>query len=418
MKYILLSILLLFPFAVNAQAVKDSIWCRDIKTVLLNKTTALLDPPILRMGSNEQMMLRFDEFGDDIQNYRYIISHCDAQWNRDEMEPIDYMNGFEEGTIDNYDIAFNTMQMYVHYYQLIPSHYSTFTASGNYELRVVLDDNPDSTILTRRFMVYEDLVSVSANIGKTTVASGNLRCDQQVDITIAQRDKASLMLQPQYLQVIVQQNGRTDLRRTLPFTGYNSDGLTYHWREANVFHGGNCFRFFDISDLHAQLYNVQRYDSYGGETFAFLRPEEDRSRKNYLYNQSLNGGMRINVVDRRDPNIEADYVWVNFSLPMIQPRIDGHFYIVGDLTQWQLNEDSRMDYNLQYHAYTKRLHLKQGYYAYQIVFLPKGASEGETSTVEGDHYETPNTYTTMVYLRQPGDRGDRLVGIGRYSLEQ
>ena len=415
MKRILLYILTFLPILLGAQTVKDSIWCRDIKTVLLTKNDAGMDAPILRMGSHERLLLRFDEMGEEPQNYRYVIAHCDAQWRHDEMEPIDFINGFEEGRIESYDYAFNTMQMYVHYHQLIPSQYSTFTASGNYELRVVLDDDPDSILFTRRFMVYEDLVSVSTEVGKPTVASGSFLRDQQVDVTIALRDGVSLMLLPQYTQVVVQQNGRTDMRRTLPFTGYNGNGLTYRWREENVFPGGSCFRFFDISDLHASMYNVQRYDSYGGETFAFLRPEEDRSRKNYIYTQSLNGGMKVNIVDRRHPDIEADYVWVNFSLPMMQPRIDGSFHIVGDLTQWQLNDDSRMEYNTQYRAYTKRLHLKQGYYAYQLVFLPFGASEGQTSVVEGDHYETPNTYTTMVYLRQPSDRGDRLVGMGRIN---
>ncbi len=56
-----------------------------------------------------------------------------------------------------------------------------------------------------------------------------------------------------------------------------------------------------------------------------------------------------------------------------------------------------------------RLLLKQGYYSYQLLFVPAGESEGRTDTLEGDHFETPNVYRAWVYYRGPNDRYDRLV---------
>ncbi len=393
-----------------AQVVKDSVWNKDIRTVLLTCNDTKKSLPVLRLGSHDKLLLRFDELGNEPQNYQYRISHCDAQWRPDHLDPIDFISGFEEGSIENYGYAFTTLQMYVHYSQIIPSAHSTFVASGNYELRVVPYDDPDSCVLTCRFMVYEDLVSVESRTGKPTTVYGDFRRDQEVNLSVSLRDGVNMSLQPQYLQVFLQQNGRIDLRRSIPFHGYNGNALLYALDRNNVFPGGNCFRFFDISDAWAQLYNVQRVESYGGETFVFLRPDQDRSRKNFSYTQSLNGGMRVNVVDRDNPDLEADYVWVNFSLPMSQPFLDGSLYLVGDLTQWRFDDGSRMEYNMQYRAYTKRLHLKQGYYSYQYVFVPSGTDEGLTSRIEGDHYEMPNEYLAMVYVHRPVDRYDRLVG--------
>jgi hypothetical protein len=110
---------------------------------------------------------------------------------------------------------------------------------------------------------------------------------------------------------------------------------------------------------------------------------------------------------------EADYVYVNFMLPKQYPFMNGNIYVVGDLTQWHLDERSRMEYDVEKKAYTLRLHLKQGYYAYQLLFVPVGESEGLTSTLEGNHYETPNRYSVFVYYRAPNDRYDRLAAYKR-----
>ena len=79
-------------------------------------------------------------------------------------------------------------------------------------------------------------------------------------------------------------------------------------------------------------------------------------------------------------------------LPLI-PYMNGNIYVVGDLTQWRMDEQSRMEYNPDLHAYQLRLLLKQGYYAYQLLFVPVGESEGLTSTLESIT-AAPTTGTT------------------------
>ena len=164
--------------------------------------------------------------------------------------------------------------------------------------------------------------------------------------------------------------------------------------------------------------NIVRIEEYGGETFAILRPEEDRSAKHYIAATTLNGGMKVNIWDRNNPRLEADYVWVNFSLPMAQPMLDGTVHIVGALTDWRVDSLSQMDYNPQYRAYTKRLLLKQGYYAYQLlVHSPARRGASATARLEGDHREAPNHYTVYVYQHSPADRADRLIAVRRVAYQ-
>ena len=123
--------------------------------------------------------------------------------------------------------------------------------------------------------------------------------------------------------------------------------------------------------------------------------------------------MKVNVWDRTNKQTEADYVYVNFMLPMRSPFMNGSVHVVGELTQWKLDEGSRMEYDPEMQAYRLRLLLKQGYYAYQLLFVPTGESRGLTETLEGNHYEMPNDYRVYVYYRGLNDRYDRLVAYGK-----
>ncbi|MBP5516100.1 MAG: DUF5103 domain-containing protein [Bacteroidales bacterium] len=417
-KLILIAFVLVSTQMSICQTAIDSIWCNEVRSVFLTRGDIELERPIIPMGNpgepSEQLMLRFDILEPQPGNFRYRIRHCDADWNIDNLEPSEFINGMEEGDIENYQFSFNTLQNYVNYYQPLPSRYSAFTASGNYVLEIYYKDNPDSIILTKRFCVFENLTNIEATISKPSGAYGNINRDQEISIGITPRDGSFLPSQAEYYRIIVQQNRREDLKRTMPFSGFSGNTMMYRWHAENVFPGGNSFRYFDLSNMWAAMYHVQRIEQWGGENFAFLQPEEDRSDKVYTQYSSLNGGMKINIRERREPQIEADYVWVNFSFPMERPFLNGNIYILGDITQWRLDDDSRMEWNAKYKAYTKRMLLKQGYYSYQLVFLPTGETEGLTATLEGDHFAMPNNYTVYVYLRQPGSRYDRLVGYGTY----
>ena len=399
---------LLLTNLMSSQIAVDTNCSEEVKTVVLS-------PNRIRMGDGfgegGTMLLSFDILSPQPDNLRYRIRHWDADWRSDGLEAGEFISGPTDGTIEDYQSSFTTLRDYIHYWQTLPGNYCYFTASGNYTVEVYPAEAPDSVLFVRRFYVYEDLVDIDAVAGKPSGAYGNINRDQQIDVGVTPRGGSFLALQEEYYLVEVQQNRREDSRRRLAFSGFSSGTLRYDWQQGNVFAGGNNYRYFDLSNLWAAMYHVQRIEQWGGETFAFLQPEEDRSRKVYTQYNSLNGGMKVNIRERQNPDIEADYVWVNFSLPLERPFLGGSVHIVGELTQWSLGDGSRMEWNAKYKAYTKRMLLKQGYYSYQLLFLPAGEREALTATLEGDHFAMPNSYTVFVYYRAPGARYDRLVGM-------
>ena len=399
--------------------VTDSAWRADVKTATLTRSGVELESPVLTMGAGERMLLQFDILADEAENLRYTIAHCDADWHRDDLEPHEFMNGFESGEIENIDFSFTTLRPFIHYHQTIPAKYTDFTHSGNYVVYVTNDEG--DTLLSRRFWVSEQGVGVEAEVTKPYDGMEIMK-RQEVDVKIENsklkiENFSAPQLRPEYERVLVQQNGREDNTRCLEFSGYDGRALRYNLRQANIFHGGNTFRYFDCSNLRAPMYNIVKIEEYGGEVFAMVRPEEDRSKKHFLNEKTLNGGMKVNVWDRQNKALQADYVWVNISLPMAQPMIDKSVYVVGQLTDWKLDSASRMDYVPEYKAYVKRLLLKQGYYSYLLLTKGYGLEVmgygSATERLEGDHWETPNQYTIFVYHREPSDRADRLVAVRR-----
>jgi hypothetical protein len=91
--------------------------------------------------------------------------------------------------------------------------------------------------------------------------------------------------------------------------------------------------------------------------------------------------------------------------------MDASIYIQGALTGWTLDKEAEMKYDLSKRGFIKTLLLKQGYYDYQYVALQQGQEKGDVAFIEGNHWETKNEYTILVYHREQGDFYDRLVGV-------
>lgn len=140
-----------------------------------------------------------------------------------------------------------------------------------------------------------------------------------------------------------------------------------------------------------------------------LYPAASRRYEPYLYDQTQYGRYTVRNDAVTDSDSQAKYCIVHFTLNEPQ-RIDGDYYIEGDLTGRRFGPDNRMIYNQQTQRYEASLLLKQGSYNYQYLFVPKGTQKGMTQPIEGDKYETVNQYTILVYHRGPMDRADSLIG--------
>ncbi len=397
-------------YSENYLRYQDYIYVNNIKTPLLYKPGWEMGNPVLNLHTADQLKLSFDDLEGGIKNYRYTVVHCNSDWQPSGLLTQEYLQGYVENYIDDYRFSFNTLQAYTHYEVSFPNDNMSLLRSGNYVLVVYPENHPDQPVLTRRFWVLDQKVSVEGLVRRP----GNLedRDEKQQVLFSIFSSQLNLVDPYQNLTVIIRQNGRWDNQITnLKPLLIKGEELDYHHVDGNIFYAGNEYRHADLKSTRYTSDRVRKIDGGEGLYRVYLMNDERRPFKVYVTEEDINGKFLVKTEDARDAETEADYVEVIFTLPYFPVAADGNFFVSGALAQWQLTKENRMTYQFSEKAYQLRLLLKQGYYNYQYLFVENGTSEANAARVEGNHYETGNEYTIYVYYHSPGDNYQQLIAI-------
>lgn len=360
-------------------------------------------------------VISFDHLAEDREYLRYSLTHCTADWRPDELSYVEYLDGFNEGTIDDYDFSRATTVHYVHYTLTLPNEQVRPTISGNYVLRVYPENDPDDVWLQCRLAVSEGTAAIGAEITTRTDVDYN-KSHQQLAVN-ANVHGASVTDRYNDLTLVIEQNGRTDdvrvIKHPLRISG---DNVIYEHTPELVFAAGNEYRRFETISTQFTGMNVDEV-AYAAPYYRMvLMEDKPRSADEYHYDETLGGGFVVREYNSDgDSDVAADYTVVYFSLDM--PEMPGmDIYIDGDMVQRGFTDEARVNYDREAGRYAKAMLLKQGAYSYQYLAVPKGTRAGRTDIVEGDKYETRNTYRLRLYNRRPGARYDALVGSASVTM--
>ena len=321
--------------------------------------------PVVVLGTPDRIVINFDILAEDRDYLRYSLTHCNAFWQPSGLVDSEFLDGFNEGTIDDYRFSRGTTVHYVNYTLSIPNEQVRPTISGNYLLKVYNEDDPDAILLQCRFMISEETAPIALSASAQTDIDYN-KSHQQLSI-IVDSERAHV---------------------EDPFNDHR--------------------RLEAVSDSYPGM-AVERIEYFAPYYHYVLYPDAPRSADEYAYDQTQHGRYFIRNYASDDSDIEADYGVVHFTLDM--PEQPGAMiFIDGDFVQRRFDDNSRMFYNHATRRYERAMLLKQGAYNYQYLFVPPGASRGYTAQIEGDRYQTVNEYSVRVYHRRRGERYDRLIG--------
>ena len=382
----------------------------------------------MRLGTSDQIKLLFDDLDVESKNYRFTIVHCDANWQpTTHLLQSEYIKGFFDDNITDYQYSRNTIQRYVHYELLFPTENLKPSKSGNYILKVFLDYDLNDVVLTRRFRVMDERVKIIPDVHRPSIIE-DYNYKQEVNFTIL---TPNYQIQNPYqdLKVILMQNDRNDNAITNLKPLFVKDAeLTYNYEKENVFPGGNEFHAFDISSMTWRSEQISIVLYPGRDTsheindsiktyHVYLTTDKQRNYLKYFSEIDKNGRFKINRAESSTGTAvtEAEYVYVKFSLTMSAPMTDGGIYLLGELTDWKYSNESKMIYNYAEKEYQLTLLLKQGYYNYQYTFLKDNEKCGDETLIEGTHYETENEYVIYVYNTPMGSNYDQLIGMKRFN---
>ena len=416
-KLLMLAIILItIPVNLLAQNIqnKDLVYDENIKTVLFYPQGNQLSDPVITLNSDERLMLEFDDMSDQSFNFRYTVIHCDRNWNNSDLDQIEYIDGNPEGDIDNFEFSLNAIPSYVHYKMIFPNSEMKVKYSGNYILKVYLDsDDDENVIITRRFFVVEPKVTVHTEIPYYSSNLDYTRKKQQVNLKIITPDLFNFQADERF-NVFIRQNGRWDnMVRNLKATSVLSNQLDYNYPDGIVFDGGNQFRNFDMKSFYYQSMYIRRIMSDANGYKVILHTDYSKAKKQYEKVADIHGRKLIKARNDQETSIEGEYAWVDFTLKV--PEFENaDVYIIGQLNDWLMNENNRMEYDPRTQSYKKSVFLKQGYYDYMYSVVPKGKTVGDITLVEGDWWDTLNEYKVYVYYSNMMPEYDRLVGYHEF----
>ena len=411
MKKTLLFLLVLSSLYSLGQRVYDNT-CYDDKvaTVILQKNIGIYDPlPVLNLGSTESLKLSFDMLDPQNEFLNYSIIHCNRNWMPSDLQPMDYVNGNTMGEITDYKFSTNTYQTYTHYSLNFPTEEMTITKSGNYILKVFRNFDEEDILLTRRFMVVDIQTKISSTIKSATVPEFRFS-HQEVDFSV---NYLGFDIPNPFLDVnvtILQNNSWNNAITNLKPQFVNNNELSFNYENENLFPGTNEFRFFDIRSLRFFSNNViKKYiDSVQN---VVLRPEESKAYLNYVRWIDYNGKRDIFNSDGMNLVEDGDYALVHFNFKSNNLEDMGEIFVYGELTDWQLKDEFKMTFSPELNMYTCPVLLKQSYYNYHFILRAKDGKI-DYSFTEGNHQETENDYTILVYHKNVFYGYDEIIGLG------
>lgn len=412
-----LAILLSIALSTFAQITYDDrVYLAGIRSVELYNTAKAQSFPVINLKSNDVLLLAFDDLRGGTRYLNYTIQHCDAYWNPSQLSPSEYLQSFTDDRITDYRYSGNTIQKYTHYEVTFPNYNIVPKLSGNYLLKVYLDGDINKLVLTRRFYVLDQKVSIGATIdpsARTTLRQSNQKVNFQVNYG------GSLVQNPNTdIRALVMQNGRADkaMMNTQP-ADLRGNTLIYNDVNTNDFAGGNEFRHFDLRSLKLNSDRVARIFKDTANTVVLLG-DPNRNQAAYSFQYDNDGNFFILNQDGSNPKTDADYVHVYFSLAGNKSDSEGSAYIVGRFNDYQLNEQSKMQFDSGRGRFYTDLFLKQGVYDYEYIWVPNSSKTPDEVTFEGSYYETENNYQILVYFKRPGARYEELVGYTQLNTNK
>ena len=402
---VLLSVTALWAHTIFSEQVKS------LQVVVNGNWMAM---PVMRLGTNDRLYVGFDELSHNYHRFKYRIEHLEIDGSvSEEIFESDYLEGFNDVLIDDYEHSINTNVLYTHYNIELPNRMCRLKMSGNYRLSVLDEDNDDERVLEAFFYVTEPLMNIGLSVDTNTDIDYN-GSHQQVSMKLLYNN-VRVTNPEQQIYTVVWQNGINDVqkkRENVSPNIKNERGLEWSHHRELIFEAGNEFRKFEMLDNDRPSLGIDRI-RWDGQLFnAWLFTDEPRP--NYLTDVDADGAFIIRNSDNSEIDYTCDYVNIHFTLKSppsdFCPTLNG---------AWTTDKDKKK-YNMTWDEETQlwnaTLLLKQGYYSYEYL-LPNAQGQLVNLPSEGNFFQTENRYQAMAYYKGTGERTWRLVAFQEVQIK-
>ena len=413
-KHLLLALFTLFTLFTIAQ-LPDVVYKPNIQCVRFHMYGDQSAIPVYNLNSSDQLELNFDDLDGNVKSYYYSFQLCDYNWKPVDLSPFMYIKGFTQQRISTNRYSSIAYTKYTHYQAILPDRSTTITLSGNYLLKVFLNGDTSQLAFTRRLLVLDSKAAITAKVVQPfTPQYFNTHQKVQFNANITGLNTFSAA---QQVKVVILQNNRWDnALKDIPPTFVRNNSLEYSSENNCIFPGGKEWRWLDLRSFRLQSDRVDSARYTKTTTDVFVKPDRDRTGERYIYYRDLDGMFTIETYESINPYWQGDFATVHFTFttPDAKPLAGKDVYLAGQLTDYPLNDKTKMIFNNERGVYEVTAFLKQGYYNYTYIAVDKNNPQQRTD-LEGNYWETENNYTILMYYKGFTDRSDQLIGVSKIN---
>jgi len=409
-----------FPAALLAQVQPDQELDSAIHSIRMHPMDRPRDIPVIGLNDPLPLEISFDDFNAHYQDYYYSIELLDANWEPVALSPFDYTQGFSQNKISQFTASSIALQSYFHYQFNLPNENCKPTKAGNYMVKIFKGGDVHQLVFTRRFYVVDNLIGVFASVQEPfdgAISKTHQKIQLSLDV------KKLPYFQPDQIKVYVFQNHRYNegiLVETPSFI--RGATIEYNSERDLIFPASKECRWLDMQSLRLRTDRIERFENQQKLVQVIVKPDLPRNNLPYFSFNDLNGASIISNTESLEPDFQNDYAQVKFTYIPKEgiPYIGEKLYLIGDLTNNKVDQQSEMNFNTLKGVYEKTLLLKQGYYSYQYLLRDNREPNRwmDFAFTEGDHWETENNYTVLVYYTAPGARYPLLAGFSTINSKQ
>ena len=372
---------------------------RSIKGVQFYRKSYSGSPPIIRLNTTDQLVLRFDELSSLSGQFRVTFTHYNKDWIRSNLAETWIYTGINDQAIIGGNLNKKSHPNYFSYEYIFPNRNIKFLVSGNYMI-TVSDFESGIELFNLPFFITENVGDLHPDV-TTFFNSGPLSTAMdQISGTFFYPDFIEF---PQFnLNYRIAQNRFWSINITPNQNNYVTKGKTTFQLTSDQF----LPAYVEFYTLDLRTLSLQNPQIFGYERTKI--PEKIILRNDYLnFSRDIRTitetgyGRPIQDVNSRLLNVEFSYE-VQGMIPK-----DSEIYLIGDFNQWTISNNYRLKFNSKDNIYRVNAIIKQGLYNYKYAMIENG--EINTLLNVESLSQKPQEYAAFVYYKDPQLLYDRLL---------
>jgi hypothetical protein len=364
-------------------------------------------PPIIRLNTNDQLLLRFDELSSLSGQFKVTFEHYNQNWQRSGLAEIWVFEGVNDLAILGGSLNEQSQPNYFSYQYRFPNRDIDFLVSGNYMI-TVLDYSTGTELFSLPFFVTENVGELNPDT-ETFFNAGPLgSAMDQVSGTYFYPDFIEF---PQFdLSYKISQNRFWRENITPRQTNFDTEGKTSFRLTRDQFMPA----YVEFNTLDLRQLSLQNPQIFGFERAEI--PERIILRNDYFdFSSDLRTitetgfGRPVTTSDSRIINVEFRYE-TQGALPR-----KSEIYLLGDFNQWTINERYKLNFDTQEGVFRVDALIKQGLYNYMYAII----ENGEINPIRNleSLSKKPQEYAGFVYYKDPQLQYDRLLNTRIFYSE-